>query len=45
VGGEWREVAKTTTSYPATVRVGLIVCNTADPIDAEFSYIKLGPPK
>lgn len=44
-GGEWREVAKTKTSYPATVRVGLIVCNTGDPIDAEFAYIKLGPVK
>lgn len=44
-GGQWREVATTKTSYPATLRVGLIACNTADPIEAEFSYIRLGPLK
>ena len=43
-GGEWREVGKYSSSYPETVQVGLIACNTAQEIPLEFAYIKLAPP-
>jgi len=42
-GGEWKEVGKYSSSYPETVRVGLIACNTAREIPLEFAYIKLVP--
>jgi regulation of enolase protein 1 (concanavalin A-like superfamily) len=42
-GGEWKEVGKYPSSYPETVRVGLIACNTAAEIPVEFAYIKLTP--
>lgn len=41
--GEWKEVGKYSSSYPETVQVGLIVCNTAEEIPVEFAYIKLSP--
>lgn len=42
--GEWKEVGKYSSSYPETVQVGLIACNTAQEIPLEFAYIKLAPP-
>jgi len=42
--GEWQEVGKYSSSYPETVQVGLIACNTAQEIPVEFAYIKLSPP-
>jgi regulation of enolase protein 1 (concanavalin A-like superfamily)/outer membrane murein-binding lipoprotein Lpp len=41
--GDWKEVGKYRSSYPETVQVGLIACNTAEEIPVEFSYIKLSP--
>jgi regulation of enolase protein 1 (concanavalin A-like superfamily) len=41
--GEWKEVGKYSTSYPETVQVGLIACNTAEEIPVEFAYINLTP--
>ncbi|HEY0461175.1 MAG TPA: DUF1349 domain-containing protein [Pyrinomonadaceae bacterium] len=41
--GEWKEVGKYPSSYPETVQVGLIACNTAAEIPVEFAYIKLSP--
>src|SRR5215204_206662 len=41
--GVWKEVGKYTSSYPETVQVGLIACNTAREIPVEFAYIKLSP--
>jgi regulation of enolase protein 1 (concanavalin A-like superfamily) len=43
-GNEWTEVGKYNSSYPETVQVGLIACNTAAELPLEFSYIKLAPP-
>ncbi len=43
-GGEWKEVGKYSSSYPETVQVGLIACNTAAELPLEFAYIKLAPP-
>ncbi len=43
-GGAWKEVGNYASSYPETVQVGLIVCNTAQEIPVEFAYIKLAPP-
>jgi regulation of enolase protein 1 (concanavalin A-like superfamily) len=43
--GEWKQVGKYPSSYPETVQVGLIACNTAEEIPVEFSYIKLSPSK
>ncbi len=40
---EWKELGQAETDYPETVQVGLIGCNTTDPIAAEFAYVKLGP--
>ncbi len=42
--GVWNEVGKYNSSYPETVQVGLIACNTAQEIPLEFAYIKLAPP-
>ena len=41
--GVWKEVGKYASSYPETVQVGIIGCNTAQEITAEFAYIKLSP--
>ena len=43
--GEWKQVGKYPSSYPETVQVGLIACNTAQEIPVEFAYIKLSPTK
>jgi regulation of enolase protein 1 (concanavalin A-like superfamily) len=43
--GDWKEVGKYPSSYPETVQVGLIACNTAQEIPVEFAYIKLSPAK
>lgn len=40
---EWKEVGEFESNYPASIRVGIIGCNTAAPISAEFSGIKLLP--
>jgi hypothetical protein len=42
-GGQWKEVGKYNSAYPETVRVGLIGCNTAADITAEFVSLKLSP--
>ena len=42
--GVWKEVGKYNSSYPETVQVGLIACNTAQELPLEFAYIKLAPP-
>jgi regulation of enolase protein 1 (concanavalin A-like superfamily) len=44
-GGEWKEVGKYLSSYPETVQVGLIACNTGREIAVEFDYVKLAPLK
>ena len=41
--GVWKEVGKYPSSYPETVQVGLIACNTGPEIPVEFAYIKLSP--
>jgi regulation of enolase protein 1 (concanavalin A-like superfamily) len=43
--GAWKPVGKYVSSYPDTVQVGLIACNTSQEIPVEFSYIKLSPTK
>jgi regulation of enolase protein 1 (concanavalin A-like superfamily) len=43
--GEWKLVGKYPSSYPETVQVGLIACNTSQEIPVEFAYIKLSPAK
>ncbi len=40
---EWREVGEVVTDYPEAVLAGLIACNTAREVPAEFAYIKLLP--
>lgn len=40
---EWREVEEFTSDFPETVQAGIIGCNTATEIDAEFSRIRLLP--
>jgi regulation of enolase protein 1 (concanavalin A-like superfamily) len=40
---EWRPAGEVQFDLPETVRAGLIVCNTAREISAEFTYIKLLP--
>lgn len=44
-GDDWKEVGKYPSSYPETVQVGLIGCNTAQEIALEFAYIRLSPTK
>jgi len=40
---EWKELGEVESDYLETIQVGLIACNTATPITAEFAYIKLAP--
>lgn len=40
---EWKSAAEFLSDYPDSVQVGVIGCNTAAPISAEFAYINLGP--
>lgn len=40
---EWRAVEDVSTDFPETVRAGIIGCSTAEPIDAEFAYVRLTP--
>ncbi|HEY8563094.1 MAG TPA: DUF1349 domain-containing protein [Pyrinomonadaceae bacterium] len=42
-GGEWKQVGKYSSSYPETVQVGLVACNTAEEIPVEFANLKLSP--
>ncbi|MEJ7624275.1 MAG: DUF1349 domain-containing protein [Pyrinomonadaceae bacterium] len=39
----WREAAEIETDYPETIFAGLIACNTAREITADFAFIKLFP--
>ncbi len=41
--GTWREAGQYESDFPATVQAGLIACNTAREIVAEFAYIRLLP--
>lgn len=40
---EWREAGEYESDYPATVMAGLVACNTAREVTAEFKYIRLLP--
>lgn len=40
---EWREAGEYEADYPDTVLAGLVVCNTAREITAEFAFIRLLP--
>lgn len=40
---EWREVGEVATDYPDSVLAGLVACNTAREVVAEFEYIRLLP--
>lgn len=40
---EWSEAGKFESNFPATVLAGLIACNTAREVTAEFAYIRLLP--
>lgn len=40
---EWREAGEFESDYPETILAGLVACNTASEITAEFAYIKLLP--
>jgi beta-xylosidase len=40
---DWREAGEFVSDYPDTILAGLIACNTAEEITAEFSYIRLLP--
>lgn len=40
---EWREAGEYESNYPETVLVGVVAVNTARPVTAEFSYIRLLP--
>ena len=39
----WREVGQYESDFPNTVLAGLVACNTAREITAEFGYIRLSP--
>ncbi|MGB2751928.1 MAG: DUF1349 domain-containing protein [Pyrinomonadaceae bacterium] len=40
---EWREAGEYESTFPDTILAGLVVCNTAREITAEFGYIRLLP--
>lgn len=40
---EWLEAGKYESGYPETILAGLVACNTAREITAEFAYIRLLP--
>ncbi len=40
---EWREAGEYESDYPETILVGVVAVNTARPVTAEFSYIRLLP--
>jgi len=42
---EWRETGEFESDYPETIMAGLVACNTAREVSAEFAYIKLMPVK
>ena len=41
--GEWRQAEEFSSDFPETVEAGIIGCNTAGVITAEFAYIRLAP--
>lgn len=41
---EWRVAGEFESDYPDTVMAGLVACNTAREVSAEFAYIRLLPP-
>lgn len=40
---EWEKAGEILSDYPDTVLIGLVACNTAEEITAEFAYIRLLP--
>lgn len=40
---EWREAGEFESDYPDTIQVGVVACNTAREITAEFAFIRLLP--
>lgn len=40
---EWREAGEFESDYPETILAGVVACNTAREITAEFAYIRLLP--
>ncbi|MFM9903855.1 MAG: DUF1349 domain-containing protein [Pyrinomonadaceae bacterium] len=40
---EWREASEFESDYPDTILAGLVACNTAREVTAEFAYIRLLP--
>ena len=40
---EWREAGEFESDYPETILAGLVACNTAREVTAEFAYIRLLP--
>jgi regulation of enolase protein 1 (concanavalin A-like superfamily) len=40
---EWREAGEYESDYPETIITGLVACNTAREVTAEFAYIRLLP--
>jgi len=40
---EWREAGEYESTFPETIRAGLVACNTAREVVAEFVYIRLLP--
>jgi regulation of enolase protein 1 (concanavalin A-like superfamily) len=40
---EWREAGEFVSDYPETILAGVVACNTAREVTAEFAYIRLLP--
>jgi cytochrome c len=40
---EWREAGEFESDYPTTILAGVVACNTAREVTAEFAYIRLLP--
>lgn len=40
---EWKKACEFISDYPETILAGLVACNTAEEITAEFAYIRLLP--
>ncbi|MFL6373215.1 MAG: DUF1349 domain-containing protein [Pyrinomonadaceae bacterium] len=41
--GDWRQAARYTADYPASVLAGLLAVNTGDAFEVSFAYIRLEP--
>jgi hypothetical protein len=40
---EWREAGEFESDYPDTIQAGVVACNTAREVTAEFAFIRLLP--